>query len=157
MIKVKNELIVSQNFQQAMAKLGQLRLPVKTAFDLKVMMNRIDQKIKDAHGVKNDLLKKYCELDEKGEFKRQMQVLKDKEGKEFEAPVPGSIVIIKETEKEFQEKFNEWKDYEHEIKGNKLTAESLGSAEVTAYELTLLEPFFNFPEEEKKNHLQSVK
>lgn len=146
MITVSNDLIMSGNFQKSMANMAMQKLPPKTAFDLKVMMNRLDTSIKAANEVKMSIFKEYCQVDDKGELVRAMQTVESKDGQKIEAPIPNSVVPIEETKEEFEKAFSEWKEITHEIKGSKLTVEALGKSEISAYDLTILEPLMDFNE-----------
>lgn len=148
MLLLKNSLIAAPRFQQACANLAQQKLPVKTAFNLKTLLNRIETKIKDADRVKIDLMKQFCQKDEEGNLKPYEDVFKDEvTGEEKRVPRPGTVVPIPETKEEFEKKFEEFLNFEHEVKGSKFPAEALGDIELSAADATVLESILDFGEE----------
>lgn len=158
MLILKNSLIAAPRFQQACANLAQQKLPVKTAFNLKVLLNRIEQKIKDADGVKYELMKQYCQKDEKGNLVPFVDVVKNEDGSETKHARPGTVIPIPETKEEFEKKFEEFLNYEHEVKGTKLSAESLGDIELSAADATILESILDFGDEtEEEGKVLSLK
>jgi len=147
MLLLKNSLISHPQFQQALQGLAQKKMPVKTAFNLKVLANRIEQKIKDSDKVKLDLLHQYCEKEESGEFKNYTHTIKKEDGTEEQVKQPGTVVPKAETKEEFEKAFQDFLNHTHEIKGDKISAESLGDIEMSAAEIHLLEPIFDLGEE----------
>lgn len=146
MLTIRNEVVMSQNFQNTLASLCRQPLPVKTAFNLKVMLNRLDKVVKDSNEVKKEIFREFCELDEKGEVKAKTQVIKSKDGQEQEVPVPGSFTLREGVEKEFEEKISAWKKHEHEFKGNKLDLDAFGDIKISAAELNMIEDLIDLGE-----------
>jgi hypothetical protein len=150
MLFLKNSLIASPRFQQGVAQLAQQKLPVKTAFDMKVLLNRIERKIKDADKVKVELMLQYCQKDENGNLKPYMDKVTQEDGTVQEVARPGTVVPIPETKEEFEKKFEEFLNFEHEIKGNKFTAADLQDANLSAADAHILEPLFDFGDDEEE-------
>lgn len=132
MIKLKYSKITHPEFQKALFSLAKERLPAKTAFNLKTMINRIEQKVNEADSIRLGLVGDYCEKDENGALLMQ----KDEDGND----VPGSVVPLKEKEEEFKQKFIEYLSTEVEIKGYKFRLDELESAKVDVSTLMQLEP-----------------
>jgi hypothetical protein len=148
MLLLKNSLIAHPKFQQAVAQLSMQKLPVKTAFNLKVLVNRIEQKIKDSEKVKYELMSQYCQKNEDGSLKPYVEVVKNEDGTTSEFPRPGTVIPVEETKAEFEQKFADFLNFEHEIKGDKLSAEALGDISMSAMDIHLLEPIFDMGNEE---------
>jgi hypothetical protein len=157
MLYLKNHLIASPHFQQAVAQLAQQKLSVKAAFNMKVLLNRIEQKIKDSDKVKVDLMLQYCQKDEQGNLKPFMDKVAQEDGTIQEVARPGTVVPIPDTKEEFEKKFEEFLNFEHEIKGSKFTAEDLGDVSISAADAHVLEPLFDFGEEPEEGKVLELK
>lgn len=157
MLFLKNSLIASPRFQQAVAQLAQQKLPVKAAFDMKVLLNRIEKCIKDSDKVKVDLMLQYCQKDEQGNLKPYMDKVSQEDGTVQEVARPGTVVPIPETKEEFEKKFEEFLNYEHEIKGNKFSANDLAEATLSPADAHVLEPLFDFGDEEETGKVLELK
>lgn len=139
-VKITNKHLVSAPFQHAVIRLSQQKLKVDASFKLLKLQKKIDSNIKLAERVKAGLMDKYCQKDEAGKFIPFCNVHKDAQGNEVSTPVPGSAVPIEETKDEFEQKFTEWLNYEHEIDEDALSAKDLRGAEISSADLHVLEP-----------------
>jgi len=70
--------------QAALAKLQEIKMPVKVSIDLALLMNEIEQSIKAFGTVRDKLFKTYSIQTEKGEIEGQVKFFSTEEGKEEE-------------------------------------------------------------------------
>lgn len=131
MIELSYAKITHPGFQGALRKLYGQPLPTKTAFDLRTLSKRIEQKLKDVDDARFELLHKYAQKDEDGKFIPN----KDENGKE----IPGSIMPIEGKEEELQKEFIGYLQTKAEFKGHKFKVDDFESATLSAQDIDLLE------------------
>ncbi len=133
MFKMKYNQVNSQNFLQALSMLGGERLPTKIAYEVKKMTDSVltaRREIRESY--MKDIVKKFALLDEKEE----VQFEKDANGKP-----DMTAIIIKDGEKDnFNKAVDEFGEREYSFKRQKLFMESLQTIEMTAAQLSALDP-----------------
>ena len=131
MIKVKiNDLL---NGTEALQKLASTELKAKLAWQVGRLLKAADTEIQSFNETRMNLIKKYGEKDENGEL-----ITDDK----------GNCKIITEGLNEFTNELNELIETEVEINANKINIDSLEDREFTPAEMSQLEVFIDFGEEE---------
>jgi len=128
MFKLTHGELMKQDFGMALQQLGELKLPVKTAWNITRMLRQIGKKFEEAGEPYTNVLKEHCELSEDGNLKPQENPeVKDKDGKVVKeaTPVPNTYVV-KEGKKEALEKeLKEFMDIAVEIESFKIKIDEL--------------------------------
>lgn len=131
MIKVKiGDLL---NGTEALQKLASTELKAKLAWQVGRLLKAADTEIQSFNETRMNLIKKYGEKDENGEL-----ITDDK----------GNCKIITEGLDAFTNELNELIETEVEINANKINIDSLGDREFTPAEMSQIEIFIDFGEEE---------
>lgn len=132
MIQMKYSHLVRNDFTMALQKLARLPLPVRTAYQVKKILEEVQNaRKKVASEFTETILKKYAKKDEKGEFVRPEG---DPNG--FMPPEQVSPEMTAD-EKAFGE--NVFKSDRFQIHYT-----SLGNAQISAQEIEVLEPLLEF-------------
>lgn len=130
---------MKQDFGMALRQLGELKLPVKTAWNITRMLKQIGKKFEEAGEPYTNVLKEHCHLDEKGELKPQENPeVKDDKGVVIQpaAPIPNTYVV-KEGKKAILEKdLAEFMDIEVEIESDKIKVDELVDKQKQPIELS---------------------
>ena len=132
------ELILPQ-FKGALMGLKGQEMGFDTAFKVNALIKKIENKILEVEELKFSLLKKYCQVDEKGNFVENIGPNGN--------PIRGSVVPIEETVEEFKQKFAELVNTKVEFDVPKIDISKLKDTRITMNDLEFLEPFL----EEKPN------
>lgn len=134
MIRITNLEISAQDFHMAVRKLTGAPLPIKTAYNVKRIVDKLMSAQKSlAKRYQKQIVPEYCEM--------------DGDKPKLTNPQDPASYIVKNVEglKGAQTKF----DAEViEIDRNKLSLEDLGAIQFSAHELMVLEPLVEFPVEE---------
>ena len=130
MIKIKiSDLLEGA---EALKKLAGTELKAKLAWQVGRILKSADVEIQSFNDTRMNLIKKYGEKDENGEL-----ITDDK----------GNCKILNGLD-EFSNELNELIAAEVEINANKISIDNLADKEFTPLEMSQLEPFVDFGEEE---------
>lgn len=121
------------NSTEALQKLAGMELKAKLAFQVSRVLKAADKEIQAFNETRMSLIKKNGEKDENGEL------ITDENG---------NCKIPPENIEEFSKELNDLLKDEVEINANKLKIDDLGEIEFTPAEITQLEAFVDFGEEE---------
>lgn len=133
MITLKVAELITPKFKYALLALVKQEMGFDTAFRIKALIKKIEEKIIEVEEVKFSLIKKYCQKDENG----NLIEAKDEDGK----VIKGSVVPLEETVDEFKAKFAEYLSTKIEFDVPKINVEKLRDTRVTIEDLHFLEPF----------------
>lgn len=137
MIKLKNKMLNETDFVQAFGYLrNQNSFPVKTAWHISCMGQKLETVMKQSQEAFQKMLKKHAVLDEKGEV---APVLKDL-GNGKTIPQHGTWVIKDECKEDFEKDFAEFLDIEHEFNRPLLKLDDLKDAKLSPQQLGALSP-----------------
>ena len=131
MIKIKISDLL--NGTDALKKLSETELKAKLAWQVGRILKAADAEIQSFNETRMNLIKKYGEKDENGEL-----ITDDK----------GNCKILNDELDEFSNELNELIESEIEINANKISIDSLEDKEFTPSEMSQLEIFIDFGEEE---------
>lgn len=133
MITLKYSKLRDPNFQHALYKLTNYAgFPTKACIAIAKLKKCIDSESVIAQEQFMMLLKKYAELDEKGNF-----VPKDNK--------PDTFVIIESKNEEWQKELKDFADYSFNIEVSKLALENVQEAKLSAQDYLALEEIFEEP------------
>lgn len=135
MITLKVAELIMPKFKHALLALMKQEMGFDTAFRIKSLIKKIEDKIIEVEEVKFSLIKKYCQTDENG----NLIEAKDEAGK----VIKGSVVPLEETVDEFKAKFAEYLSTKIEFDVPKINVEKLRDTRVTIEDLHFLEPFLD--------------
>ena len=121
------------NSTEVLQKLAGTELKAKLAWQVGRLLKAADKEIQEFNETRMNLIKKYGEKDESGE-------LVTDEG--------GNCKIVESNVVEFQNELNELINTEIEINANPLKIESLEDLDFTPAEMSNLEPYIDFGENE---------
>ena len=131
MIKVKISDLL--NGTDALKKLSETELKAKLAWQVGRLLKAADAEIQSFNEARLNLIKKYGEKDENGEL------ITDEND---------NCKITQESINDFTNELNELVESEIEINANKINIDSLGDKEFTPSEISQLEVFIDFDEDE---------
>lgn len=131
MIKVKISDLL--NGTDALKKLSETELKAKLAWQVGRLLKAADAEIQSFNEARLNLIKKYGEKDENGEL------ITDEND---------NCKITQESISDFTNELNELVESEIEINANKINIDSLGDKEFTPSEISQLEVFIDFDEDE---------
>lgn len=131
MIKVKISDLL--NGTDALKKLSETELKAKLAWQVGRLLKAADAEIQSFNEARLNLIKKYGEKDENGEL------ITDEND---------NCKITQESISDFTNELNELVESEIEINANKININSLGDKEFTPSEISQLEVFIDFDEDE---------
>lgn len=131
MIKVKISDLL--NGTDALKKLSETELKAKLAWQVGRLLKAADAEIQSFNEARLNLIKKYGEKDESGEL-----ITDEKD----------NCKIDQENINDFTSELNELVESEIEINANKISIDSLEDKEFTPSEMSQLEVFIDFGEEE---------
>ena len=121
------------NGTDALQKLAETELKAKLAWQVGRILKAADAEIQSFNETRMNLIKKYGEKDENGEL-----ITDDK----------GNCKILNDGLDEFSNELNELIESEIDINANKISIDSLEDKEFTPSEMSQLEIFIDFGEEE---------
>lgn len=135
-IVLKNSDLNNFAFQQALNKLRTMPFGTKTAYKISYISKHVDRHVKQGREVFQTIAKKFAELDEKG------NLVPEKDNNDN--PIPGSFLFKDDDAKtEFEKEQVEFMETEHVIPKHKLNVDELGSSQLSANDISALEPLFS--------------
>ena len=131
MIQVKiSELL---NSTDTLQKLSQQDFKAKLAWQIARLLKAAEAEIQSFNETRMNLIRKYGEKDETGEL-----ITDDK----------GNCKINEDSVKDFSSQLSDLLDTQVEINANKIKVEQLEDIDFTPAQITILEPFIEFGEDE---------
>ena len=149
--KLKLKMLNEQNFMQGIERLATFELAPKAAYNIGKILDKIRQEHKTAGDGFKKIVGKYCEKDDKGEWKPEVQKMPGPDGKEGEVAIPGSYIIPKDKNDVFKKEVDEFLDIDFEINRFKVKLSDLGETKMQPNLLAALEPMLD-----EEAHLQTV-
>jgi len=136
LIVVTNENINNPMFQQAMAKLRNLPLSAKTAYNIGYIAKKIDSITRDGRDAFTSTAKKFGKLDEND----NLIPASDNNGN----LIPGTFEFKDDNCKEvFEKESKEFMEMTHIISKNKMSVDVLGDMALSANDISALAPLFS--------------
>jgi hypothetical protein len=146
-VQMKYSDLNLNQFINALARLAGRPLPVKSAYNVKKWADLVmSARKKISEEYQNEILGQYAEKDEKGAIKLK------------EPGNPGSYTIPSAELDAFNKATEEFGARTFKLERRKIILEELGNIEISASELTALEPIVTTLEEESmgREHLKAV-
>lgn len=131
-MKLKYRILQNQRLYSVFQALMQEKMPLKAAYKMKRFADKLDQETKSYQTFMQDALKKYAELDEKGNPVIEFQG----EGEE-KTPVGYKL----KDSATFQKEAEDFLDTEFEVEVNPLYASELDEVKIAPVDLVVMEPF----------------
>jgi hypothetical protein len=123
--------------------ISQVPLPVKTSYNISKIIRRVQNEINEGRGSYISILKRFCQLDGKGNFIPELtKEVKDAEGKVTKAPTPivGSYLVKEGEQENLKKAIEEFLDIEIELDCHKINLSEFNDEKVPPAILNLLEP-----------------
>ena len=130
MIEIRYADINDTKFISTLKKIGDQPLPVKTAFTVKRILDKIGEELKVASKEYRQILQDNAELEEDGTVKKYEDLMQ-------------GFKIKEECRDKFMTDFSTWLNKSFQVDQMKLTIEQLGEAELSAGDLNVAEAIFD--------------
>ncbi len=136
LIVLTNDNINNPMFQQAVAKLKNMPLTAKTAYNIGYIAKKVDTITKQGREVFTKTAEKYGKLDENGNLVPVTN--------EHGHPVPGTFEFKDDESKDaFEKESKEFMEMKHIISKDKMSVSVLGDAPLSANDMSALAPLFS--------------